>query len=225
MGVKVLNIGLNSLVAAKPQETNETLLQASRRLDWRFLLPDPHLGRVAYIGPMRGSLPEALRLFSQSLAVMGQPQPYGRSPAQYDTGVVHGPSGQTLRQAAHLVKSGGYLYVETYGLLRSGQLWRGIIPPANLNKWRLHFPNGCVRAVRQLGFKEVQVYWHWPNFEACTKIIPLDDEGALRYALAPGEGDVATQVKSFFALWLLRSGLLVRFVPCFSVVAQQGDRR
>ena len=35
-------------------------LQLSRRLDWRFLLPNPHLGRVGYLGPSGGTLPRAL---------------------------------------------------------------------------------------------------------------------------------------------------------------------
>ena len=29
----------------------DELLQRSRRVDWRFLLPDPRLGNVVYFGP------------------------------------------------------------------------------------------------------------------------------------------------------------------------------
>ncbi|MEP0762273.1 MAG: hypothetical protein HRF48_05990, partial [Chloroflexota bacterium] len=47
----------NAVAALPPAD----LRQAIRRLDWRFLLPDPALGRVACLGRAEGSLAEALR--------------------------------------------------------------------------------------------------------------------------------------------------------------------
>src|ERR1044071_531014 len=64
----------------------DVLLQASRRVDWRFLLPDPNLGRVAYFGPARGALLESLRLFSAALA-LGEAASSGG--AQHDLVVIH----------------------------------------------------------------------------------------------------------------------------------------
>jgi hypothetical protein len=41
--------------------SHDSLLQASRRLDWRFLLADPELGRVACLGSHDPELVESLR--------------------------------------------------------------------------------------------------------------------------------------------------------------------
>ncbi|HYY32017.1 MAG TPA: hypothetical protein VE693_00315 [Gaiellaceae bacterium] len=47
---------------------HDALLQASRRLDWRFLLEQPELGRVACIAKHDPDLIESLRLFSEVLS-------------------------------------------------------------------------------------------------------------------------------------------------------------
>lgn len=47
--------------------TPDMLLQASRRVDWRFLLPNPALGRVAYVGPVDSEHAASLRLFLPNL--------------------------------------------------------------------------------------------------------------------------------------------------------------
>ena len=52
----------------------DALLQASRRVDWRFLLPDPNLGRVAYLGPRRGALLDSLLLASVYVELLGERQ-------------------------------------------------------------------------------------------------------------------------------------------------------
>ena len=87
-------------------------LQVSRRVDWRFLLPDPNLGQVAYLGPAHGSLLESLRLFSAALTVIASAASRNSHPAQFDVVVVSAPSDKRLKQGAALVKPEGYLYVE-----------------------------------------------------------------------------------------------------------------
>ena len=47
--------------------SHDALLQASRRVDWRFLLPEAELGRVACIGETDPDLVRSLRLFSSEL--------------------------------------------------------------------------------------------------------------------------------------------------------------
>src|SRR5262245_31091445 len=108
--------------AADSQTTQldtDALLQASRRVDWRFLLPDPNLRQVAYLGPAHGALLESLRLFSASLALSEA------ASAQYDVVVAHNPPLDTLRRAAGLIRPGGFLYVEAYGPLHRRRLRRG----------------------------------------------------------------------------------------------------
>src|SRR5262245_45109298 len=113
-----LNPALRSGYTQQPEHSAEldgdALLQASRRVDWRFLLPDPNLGQVAYLGPAHGALPESLRLFSTTL-VLGEAA--GAAGARYDLVVIHNPTLDGLRRAAALVRRGGYLYIEAYSPL------------------------------------------------------------------------------------------------------------
>ena len=127
-------------------------LQASRRIDWRFLLPDPDLGRVVYVGPDRSTLVEALGLFSQSVTEIGS----GHTDSQrYDTVVLHNQNIKNLRIMARLVKPGGSLYLEAYGLLG----------PMKQGGWlsRLRHPNYLMASLESLGFGDNQLHWHWPN--------------------------------------------------------------
>jgi hypothetical protein len=79
---------------------SEAALQISRRSDWRFLLPDPNLGQVAYLGAPCGTLAESLRLFSESHIVIGMPCENAGTTRQYDVVVASRPSYQPLREAA-----------------------------------------------------------------------------------------------------------------------------
>jgi hypothetical protein len=188
----------------------DALLQASRRVDWRFLLPDPNLGRVAFLGPARGPLIESLRLFSVALATSEAASQNG----PYDVVVAIDPTHAALRRAAGLLRPGGQLYVEARGPLKPTRLLRGGRP---------RFAAGYVAAVEQLGLVEAAAYWHWPNFESCAEIVPLDDHDALLLALARRRGGAAAQLKAGFGRALLRSGLFARLVPCFSVVARKPE--
>src|SRR3990172_11658173 len=85
-------------------------LQVSRRVDWRFLLPDPILGRVAYLGPTRGALLDSLRMFSAALTVIEAAALHDNLSAQFELVVVKAPIGAKMKQAAELVGPGGYLY-------------------------------------------------------------------------------------------------------------------
>jgi hypothetical protein len=191
----------------------DALLQASRRVDWRFLLPDPNLGRVAYFGPARAPLLDSLRLFSASLEVG---EAAGADGAHYDIVVARGACLDELRWASELVRPGGFLYVEAYGPLHRRWLRHG------LGRWP-RFAADFVAAVEQLGLVEAQAHWHWPNFESCAEIVPLADPDALLLALARRRSGASARLKSALGRALLRSGLFVRLVPCFSVVARKPE--
>ena len=205
------------MIADEPHAANhqaaqldaDALLQASRRVDWRFLLPDPNLGQVAYLGPARGALLESLRLFSAALAV-GQ----AARGAQHDVVVAHSPSLEQLRSAAGLVRPGGYLYVEAYGPLHRRRLRRGP------GRWP-RFAADYVAAVERLGLAEAVAYWHWPSFESCAEIVPLADPDAMLLALGRRRSGAGARLKSALGRALLRSGLFARLAPCFSVVARK----
>jgi hypothetical protein len=198
--------------AAQPRQLDaDALLQASRRVDWRFLLPDPNLRQVAYIGQPRGTLVDSLRLFSAALT-LAEPASAGLS-AQYDVVVASRPSLGELGRSASLLKPGGFLYVEAYG-------------PFSL-RWRrsggLRFAADYVGAVERLGLVEAEAYWHWPNFESCAEIVPLSDRDALRLAFGRRRSGTGARLKSALGRVLLRSGLFARLVPCFSIVARKPD--
>ncbi|HEX6383132.1 MAG TPA: hypothetical protein VF177_00545 [Anaerolineae bacterium] len=188
----------------------EAHLHASRRVDWRFLLPNPNLGRVAYVGVGQGELINSLRLFSNSLTVLASPE-VGKE-ADYDVVVAHDPESALLPAMTQLVSPGGYLYVELYGTtwwLRKGK-YRGFRQPAKY-----------VAQLRRSGLSDIHSYWQWPNFEACTRVIPLDCPSSLRFVLSLRRDSAVDQVKAMAVEGLIRSGLLDWLVPCFSLIAQR----
>ncbi len=217
----------------------DELLEASRRLDWRFLFPDPELGQVACLGTVPANLLDSLQIFSKSVTVLamdaevcrgfrhfvGTSSEQKKEPDQYDVVVARQLTIDKLRLAAERLKSGGYLYAEIDGLLSSSGQRRGFRHfVRSWKNWRLATPAGCISAVARAGFTEVQGHWHWPNFAACTQIIPLDDRGALRFSFVRGGRSVKAKVQSGLGRGLLWSGLLVHIVPRFSIVAQLNSR-
>jgi hypothetical protein len=194
----------------------DALLQASRRVDWRFLLPDPNLGQVAYIGPARGTLISSLRLFTRSLAVIETLAVAGSDGTLYDVVVASGPSYETLQWGIELVRPGGFLYIEMYRSFRGGRRTRSA-------DRRLRYAADYVAAIEQFGFADIEVYWHWPDFETCTEIVPLADRDALLLTFARLRSGVGGWLKSTLAYALLRIGLFARLAPCFSIVARKQD--
>ena len=206
-----------SAVSSEPAAElhSDALLQASRRLDWRFLLPDPSLQQIAYSGPGRGALLDSLRLFSESLALL---EPAAADGAQYDLVVASAPAYPALTRAAAAVRPGGFLYVEIY---RPFRLIQPRVRRAAAGAPQLRDATDYVAVIARQGFGEVAAYWHWPNFETCAEIVPLDDRAAILLAFARRRSGAAARLKSAFGRGLVRSGLLAWAVPCFSVVGRK----
>ena len=186
------------------QHDTEALLQASRRVDWRFLLPDPELGQVGYAGPSGGALLDALRKFSASLTVLTGDEPGG--PAQFGVVVAIEPAYRALEQAVQWLRPDGWLYVEAHGPALRGPL---------------RIARDYAAALRRLGMADVEAHWHWPNFESCTEIVPLSENAALLCVLERHRSEPSARLKSTLGRWLLRSGLLARVVSHFSIVARR----
>jgi SAM-dependent methyltransferase len=203
--------GLQEAELWTQQSDADAMLQASRRVDWRFLLPNPNLAWVAHVGPARGTLIESLRLFSRALTIIDPAS--GPLSSQFDVVVVSGPSRPLLRQAVELVRPGGFLYIEAFGpLKRSGR---------GRSRRGLRFAADYIVALGQLGINDATAYWHWPNFEACAEIVPLADRAALTLAFARRRSGAGARVKSAVGRVLLQSGLFARLAPCFSIVGQR----
>lgn len=161
---------------------------------------------MACLGAVSIDLQDSLRLFSNSLTMLALEE--SGEAGQFDVVVVRHLSGEKLRLAAGWLKPGAYLYAENDGFLSGGKPWRFAVPAA------------CVTAVSQAGFTEVQAHWHWPNFVACTRIIPLHDRGALRFSFVRGGRSLKARMQAGIGRLLLWSGLLKQVVPRFSIVAR-----
>ncbi len=189
-----------------------TLLRLSRRVDWRFLLPDVELGHVACFGRGDPDLVESLLHFSASLVRLDAPE--GRSAVDapaYDLAVLSDPTLEEIRDAVGILHGGGWLYAEIHNPLARGFRLR-----------RLRFARAYARALEQLGVEEVEVYWHWPDFASCEEIVPLNDAGAVRLMLARRRV-YGERIKFWLGRLLVRMGLFGLLVPCASIVGRRPD--
>jgi hypothetical protein len=166
-----------------------------RRVDWRFLLPDPVLGHVGLAGTADPELSRALAQVAASVAPLAAVGP-GAS-ACYDVVVVRAAAARDVAGTLSSVRPSGWLYIET-----SGRAARA-----------------CARELRSAGFGEVELHWLWPTAERCKEIVPLGNAGALRAALARRDPGHRLRLRARAASLLAASGAL-RFV--LSAVAVVG---
>lgn len=171
----------------------DELLPLSRRLDWRFLLPDPTLNRVTFIGPQSSTLLHALQRFSLESVEPGQ---------QTDLVVMTDP---TLADFKRHINSASAFYLEL-----NRPTW-----PKRLTQAAA--PTSYLRAAAKAGF-QADAYWHYPDFEAATRIIPLSVTSPLLNVIAKNRHDTKTRLKVAGMGWLLKSGMLARTVPCLSII-------
>jgi hypothetical protein len=182
------------------------VLALARRIDWRFLLPSPELGRVAYLGREDTVLIAALMRFADAALVVGNDGPDGDG-AKFDLAVLSRPTGDECETTRRLLRPGGTLYAEIHGPLaerprRPGSL-RSVV--------------SVVRVLRDLGFAELGAHWHWPNFAASTHVVPLDSREALGYVL---ERRWAGSVRVMSVIGAVAGkSLLNRWAPYASIVA------
>ena len=197
-------------------------LQLSRRLDWRFLLPNPHLQRVAYLDPKRGTLLEALQRFSDSLTVISTTSRLPTAPEDqylFDLVVLRSGSPAHIGRVSPLLKAGGYLYWEIDRMSRLRSLFGITRQDGSVQSRSLTQYQDCVVVLERLGFCDVEAYWHCPNFEECLELIPLSDRSVLEYFFSRTRSGFAGQLKLTAGRYLMKAGLLPGVVPCFSILA------
>lgn len=180
-------------------------LEWARRLDWRFLLADPRLGRVAVSGTPDPGLLAALGRFAGSVSVAGE------TPA--DVVVACRPSPEGLRAAIGRVAPGGSIVIELVGRPRARR-GRGLTAAS---------ANAVAARLRRDGFVDVATYWTWPDHVSCAEIVPLDDPGLLQLALSRRRGDRSSRLKARLAGALLRAGLGAAIIPATTVVGRCPD--
>jgi hypothetical protein len=132
-----------------------------RRVDWRFLLPDPAPAKSIVFGG-DPALAEAVALVSGVLIET----PVDRPDAGCDLAGAVDPDDTTLAAAWRALKPGGVCYTE----------WHRVL--------------GRIRRVRRrlevAGFEDVNCYWAWPDpARASAEMwLPLEAPGALAYFLS-----------------------------------------
>jgi hypothetical protein len=195
-------------------------LQISRRIDWRFLLPDVELGRVGLCGPHDEELARSLTHFGESLTILGGPLdlPTDRVEPVFDLLVYRSGTGTCWEAVCGLLKPGGFLYGEIERSRTSlRRAARGDLPGT---RWLASSP-GTRRSLERAGFERVQFHWHRPDFRSCREILPLEDPEALRYALRRNAGSRAGQLGVAVARLANELGWLGGLVPCLSVLARK----
>jgi hypothetical protein len=171
-----------------------------RRLDWRFLLPEPRLRRVLYVGAGDGPLTAALAQLSERLCMSGAGHPSG-----VDVLVAEGVGRDALARALPNLASGGALYWE-------------------LPRYRSPFRSE-IRWLHDRGLGDVRLHWHIPDFETCRQIVPLDDPAATQFLLRDHLGRVGYEIAGRVCRRLTVAGGFWRLLPAISVTALSGPSR
>ena len=171
--------------------------QLTRRLDWRFLLPDPHLRRVVHLGPRASTLARALQTFSDTVAFCGAEEEPRIEP---DLIVAEAATLQEVEAVLPRLGPRGWLYWE----LRPGHTLR----PADLKR------------LGRCGVSQVQVFWHCGGFEDRRWIIPLDNPAGLAMLLKRRFTLLATRVLLEMARMLAHSRM-VRRTLAISVIGRR----
>lgn len=201
----------------KPDPTAQT----TRRLDWRFLLPDPDLRRVIYFGPGSDRLLESLRRLAAFVEVGGSPAPEDcpHAPGSFDLSVLQGDCHRSVERASQLLRGQGMLYWELGRAplipSRQGSRTRGSI------LHRLRARHRYRSLLQSQGFEDIRTYWHHPNFEECRQIIPAGEPKLFTYRLSQAGSIRSHLAKRTFAWLACRTGLVGHLAPSVSVIAQK----
>ncbi len=204
---------LASPLAADPGNGGacQSRLEIVRRLDWRFLLPEPKLDSVLYAGPEHGDLLPALRMFCESLNTSFFPgtESLQHRLAQPALVVAKRVTRKHLESVTALLDSGGYVYWE---LERRG---------SSPGMARLQSYQKAVQFVSSLGFSDIEAYWHRPTFEACLEIIPLNDRRVHKFVFSRNKVGLKGVLQTLIGQVFRHTNIPDYFVPCVSLVARK----
>lgn len=192
-----------------------------QRLDWRFLLESPRLGRIFFVGPREEALARSLEAWGCELAGEGAgagPVTDG-TPDTFDVCVVQSDRVNDVRGAARHLRPGGQLYWE---LTRRSPLASPLWHRARTDDGELQFAPvvQALRVLRDAGLVPTGAWWHRPSFEACRVMVPLLDDTGVRHLVQ--ETWPSSPVSLRTVAWkLIAGGLLPGVGSAVSFVAQR----
>jgi hypothetical protein len=191
-------------------------LRQARRVDWRFLLPSPELGRVALGGAADPLLQEALTgLTGSEVAPLPAPTAARGQTSQraFDTVVLSAPVARTdLVAAAAVVKEHGHLVIELNGSVLSTR--RLGMRPGTATR--------IARALRAGGF-DIREWLAWPSVDGATAFVGADDPLAVRAWLARRFGRRAAKVVAVASPGRIGWSALAAMAPASVLVARRVD--
>jgi aminoglycoside phosphotransferase (APT) family kinase protein len=188
-----------------------TLLRASRRVDWRFLLPEPALGKVVCTGACDGDLLESLELLATSVTVLDGRGDREKSAAadSFDLAVLCAPTRGELELAVSVLRPGGFVYLEARSGVRDRRLSQ--------------LASGYARTFGRLGLEDTQLFWHVPSFSRASAIVPLSEPRAVRSFLRRRRGRRRARLGARLGRLLAGTPLLALTAPHVSLVARRRD--
>jgi hypothetical protein len=211
--------------------TGDSRLQLSKRIDWRFLLPDPQLRRVAYVGNADSELVESLRLFCDTLTVLSpnsNAKYIAKKDENFDLIVLRSLQSETLETISSFLKPRGYLYWEINRSNFIKFLWKFGGKDATKNVVRISKAKSFLNVfsyqyilvyLKHLGFHHIQVHWHRPNFHKCVEIVPLNDAVSLNHIFSRSKTGIIAKLKLTTGRFFLKADLLPYILPCISIIA------
>ena len=180
-------------------------LALARRLDWRFLLADPRLGRVALVGRPDPDLRAALEAFAETMV----DDPNDRA----EVVVVHAPTAAGVRSAIERVEPGGSIVIELVGRARRGRA--GQLAAASAGD--------VAERLRHDGYLDVGESWVWPDHATGLEIVPLDRPALIRLSLARRRSGRRARLKARGVRAAMRLGLLPAVLSATTVVGRRPD--
>ncbi len=166
-----------------------------RRVDWRFLLPNPRPARSICFAD--GLLAQAVTAISGDM--IGRTTP---SIGECDLAVAVDPARKTLQAAWTALRPGGACYTEWYSPWAGG-------------------PSSIRRRLAAVGFTHVACYWTWPQPDRGPTLfwLPMEAPHILRYYLANRAPARSIGNRMLEVLW--RMSLKLRLVVPICVTARK----
>ena len=202
-----------------------------RRLDWRFLLPEPNIDSVAVIGTNDEGLLQALQAHYSKVIPLDQHilSDSQKALSEIDLVIVRSPISLNDGSIIMILQNSELVYWEI-----DRKKWLKTIlkkGPASTWSWIVSVPRQVRMALKSFthysdllqaaGFKNIQATWHRPGFGDCLELIPLNHKYGLEYYFSRSQNSVKSALKAKAGRMLLALKILPRVISCYSIVASK----